>query len=199
MARSTAGRRADGAWFSDPYNPVPSAGPQMYPLLEHQSVLRMREDRGWSLERMTFDSIGPRAVALSPDEKTLYVSDGDTKAKVRELRAYPVKDDGTLGLCRVLHTFGADHRGTHRGIEGLCVDSEGNLIACGGWAQSGPGALIYVLSPSGAVLETHPSPADVPMRVAFGDEGLASLYLTAADGGLYRARALGRRGLNASQ
>ena len=32
------------------------------------------------------------------------------------------------------------------------------------------------------------------MRCAFGDAGLASLYLTAGDGGLYRATNTGRRG-----
>ena len=34
------------------------------------------------------------------------------------------------------------------------------------------------------------------MRVAFGDNDLASLYLTAADGNLYRAQGTGRRGAN---
>ncbi len=112
-------------WFSDPYNPVPAFGPQMYPLLEHQSVLRMERDRsGWKLERMTFDTAAPRAIALSADEQTLYVSDGDAKSRVRELRAYPVRADGTLGQATVLHTFGSDYRGAHRGAEGLCVDSE---------------------------------------------------------------------------
>jgi gluconolactonase len=187
--------RRGRVWFSDPHHPMPSAGPQMYPLLEHQSVLRMREERGWSLQRMTFDTQGPRAIALSPDEKALYVADGDTKAKLRELRAYPILEDGTLAACRVLHTFGSDHRGAHRGIEGLCVDAEGNLVACGGWSQSGPGPLITVFSPSGAILESHPAPADMPMRIAFGDAGLDSLYLTAADGGLYRAKSVGRCGL----
>jgi hypothetical protein len=33
------------------------------------------------------------------------------------------------------------------------------------------------------------------MRVAFGDENLTSLYLTAGDGALYRARDTGLRGL----
>jgi hypothetical protein len=33
------------------------------------------------------------------------------------------------------------------------------------------------------------------MRCAFGDAGLASLYVTAGDGGLYRATDTGRRGL----
>ena len=189
--------RKGRVWFSDPYNPVPAAGPQMFPLLEHQSVLRMREDRGWTLQRMTYDTRGPRAIALSPEETTLYVADGDTRATLRELRAYTINPDGTLATAyRVLHTFGADHRGAHRGIEGLCVDEQGNIIACAGWQQSGPGPLIYVFSPTGAIIETHPSPADRPMRMAFGGADLGSLYLTAADGHLYRANGTGRRGAN---
>ena len=181
-------------WFSDPYNPVPAFGPQMVPLLDHQSVLRMHSDRGWTLQRMTTDTTGPRAIALCADEKTLYVADGDTNARIRELRAYPILDDGTLAPCRVLHSFGSDHRGAHRGIEGMCLDSEGNIIACAGWTKSGPGPLMYVFSPSGAVLETQPLPSELPMRVAFGDTGLASLYLTTGEGNLYRARNIGRRG-----
>jgi hypothetical protein len=55
--------------------------------------------------------------------------------------------------------------------------------------------MIYLISPSGTILESHPAPADLPMRCAFGDEGLTSLYLTAGDGGLYRAKDIGRRGL----
>jgi hypothetical protein len=55
--------------------------------------------------------------------------------------------------------------------------------------------MLYVISSSGTILESHPAPADMPMRCAFGDAGLASLYLTAADGGLYRATNTGRRGL----
>ena len=183
-------------WFSDPYNPVPAFGPQMYPLLEHQSVLRMERDRsGWRLERMTFDTAAPRAIALSADEKTLYVSDGDTKSKTRELRAYPILAGGTLGQASVLHTYGGDFRGPHRGAEGLCVDAEGNLLGCAGSRNSGPGPLLYVFSPSGAVLETQALPCDVPMRIAFGDPDLASLYLTTAEGSLYRARGTGRRGI----
>jgi gluconolactonase len=183
-------------WFSDPYNPVPAMGPQMFPLLDHQSVLRVEENRGWSMQRMTFDTVGPRAIALSPDEKILYVADGNTQATHRELRAYDILDGGMLAANhRVLHCFGADHRGAHRGIEGMAVDGDGNIVACAGWAKSGPGPLIYVFSPSGAVIETHPAPADMPMRVAFGDADLASLYLTAADGNLYRTKNSGLRGL----
>lgn len=73
-------------------------------------------------------------------------------------------------------------------------DIEGNLIACAGWARSGPGPLVYVFSASGVVLEAHPVPVDMPMKCAFGDAGLGTLYMTTGEGHLYRAKT-GRRGL----
>jgi gluconolactonase len=184
-------------WFSDPHHDKPAAGPRVS-LLDHASVLRLERDekRAWTITRVTYDTAAPRAVLLSADESTLYVADGEVgRGCSRELRSYPIRNDGSVGPYTVLHTFGADFRGEHRGIEGMCLDSEGNIIACAGWMRSGPGPLVYVFSPSGAVLETHPVPADLPMRCAFGDADLRSLYLTTMEGYLYRARSTGRRGL----
>ena len=40
----------------------------------------------------------PRAVLVSADEKTLYVAEGEPRRDmVRELRAYPIAEDGTFG------------------------------------------------------------------------------------------------------
>jgi gluconolactonase len=186
-------------WFSDPHHPLPAAGPHLFSLLEHQSVLRLecgaRPQSHWHLERMTFDTKSPRGVALSPDGKTLYVAETDnTPGGVRELRAYPILEDGTLGAYIVLHTFGADRRGVHRGIEGMCVDSAGNIVACAGWRRSGPGPLVYVFAPSGAIIETHELPADVPLNCAFGDAEFGSLYVSTAAGELLRAQSVGRTG-----
>src|SRR5262249_54302668 len=110
--------RAHRIWFTDPHHPVIPFGPQIFPLLPHQSVLRLERNdrRAWTAARMTYDTTSPRAVLLAADEKTLYVADGEPRAgAVRELRAYPLRPDGTLGRCAVLHTFGVDHRGPHRG------------------------------------------------------------------------------------
>lgn len=181
-------------WIADAYNSTPPYGPPVYPFLDHASVLRLERDRGraWKLKRMTHDTRGPRSVLLSEDEKTLYVADGDAERGDQcRLCAYPVKRDGGIGPCKVLLEFAP----AERGVEGMCLDSEGNIVACAGWKKGGLGPMVYVISASGTVLETHPVPADMPMRCAFGDAGLASLYLTAGDGGLYRARATGRRGL----
>jgi gluconolactonase len=191
--------RQERIWFSDPNHSslAVGPGPQRFPPLEHQSVLRL--SRGprtdWHIERMTFDTSAPAGVAVSPDQKTLYVAEsGNQPGGVRELRAYPIEDDGTLGAHIVLHTFGADRRGNHRGAEGICVDTEGNIIACAGWQRSGPGPLVYVFSPAGAVLETHYIPADLPLNCAFGDDRLGSLYVTTTAGHLFRIQSIGRKG-----
>ena len=56
---------------------------------------------------MTHDTAAPRAVALSPDEATLYVAETDARpGGPRELRAYPIRDDGALGKFVLLHEFG---------------------------------------------------------------------------------------------
>ena len=176
-------------WFSDPKSEVRASGPQIFPPLAHASVLRLEIDpfrKLWSLRRMTFDTVAPRAVALSPDEATLYVAETDNAPTgKRELRAYPVLPDDTLGAHTVLHAFGRDHRGEHRGIEGMCTDGEGNIVACAGWRKSGPGPLVYVFASGGAVVESYPLPFDQPMNCAFGD---AELYVTTAGGELWRGR-----------
>ena len=181
-------------WIADPYNMQPPYGPPTAPYLDHASVLR-NDPYGsglWRLSRMTHETLGPRAVLLSPDEKTLYVADGDVeRGDICQLFAYPITPKGSLGPAKTLLCFAA----MERGIEGMCLDSEGNIIACMGWNRSGCAPAIVVITPGGTIIETHPAPADVPMRCAFGDTDLSSLYVTAVDGGLYRATGVGRRGL----
>jgi len=184
-------------WFADPRHATIPFGPAIFPYLDHASVLRLERNdrRAWVATRVTYDTVSPRAVLLSLDEKTLYVADGEPRPdQRRELRAYPVGADGSIGHPAVLHTFGADHRGAHRGIEGMCLDAAGNIVACGGWNRSGPGPLIYVFSPQGAVIESHLFPADSPNRCCFGGGDLDTLYVTTGGGHLYRAKTAGRQG-----
>jgi gluconolactonase len=181
-------------WIADPYNMQPPYGPPTAPFLNHASVLR-NDPFGpghWRLSRVTHDTAGPRSILLSADEKTLYVADGDVeRGDVCQLFAYQITAHGSVGPGKPLLTFAA----MERGIEGMCLDSDGNIIACMGWKRSGSAPALVVVSPHGTILETHPAPADAPMRCAFGDADLGSLYLTAGDGGLYRAKGIGRRGL----
>jgi gluconolactonase len=178
-------------YFTDPRHAMIPFGPSIFPFLDHCSVLRLERNdrRAWVATRITFDTVSPRAVLLSADEKTLYVADGEPNAAhARELRAYPLRADGTVDHPILLHSFGSDHRGPHRGIEGMCLDAAGNIFAVGGWQRSGPGALVYVFSPQGAILESHPIPVDLPNKCCLGGRDLDTLYVTTAGGHLYCAK-----------
>ena len=160
--------------------------------LDHESVFRLdpQSDGSWACVRMTFDTTAPNGLLLSPDEKTLYVAQSKYgEGEKRELRGYPVQADGALGERQVLHNFAP-----HRGIDGMCLDAEGNIVATAGWEVSGPGGMIYVFAPNGRVLETHPLPVNRPTNCTFGDADLQTLYVTSIDGYLLKART-DRRGL----
>ena len=182
-------------WIADAYNAQAPYGPPTAPMLPHASVLRAdpQGPGNYRLNRATYDTAGPQGVLLSADEKTLYVADGDAeRGDVCQLLSYQINEHGSVGHHgKVLLNF----QFGERGIAGMCLDSDGNIICSIGWKKSGSGAVIIVVSPGGTILETHEAPADLPMRCAFGDADLGSLYVSAGDGGLYRAKGIGRRGL----
>ncbi len=154
--------------------------------LDHESVLRLdpQADGSWQCVRVTYDTTSPNGLLLSHDEKTLYVAQskyGD--GQLRELRAYPVNPDGSVGQYEVLHNFYP-----HRGIDGMTLDSDGNIVATAGWEVSGPGGMIYVFAPNGRVLETHPLPCQRPTNCTFGGPELTDLYVTSIKGHLLRAK-----------
>ena len=182
-------------WIADAYNAQAPYGPPTAPMLPHASVLRAdpQGPGNFRLNRVTHDTAGPQAVLLSADEKTLYVADGDAeRGDVCQLLSYAINEHGSVphhGKVLLNFQFG------ERGITGLALASDGSIVACMGWKKSGSGANILVVSPGGTILETHEAPADLPMRVAFGGADLGDLYLSCGDGGLYRAKGIGRRGV----
>jgi len=178
-------------WFSDPIDSI-AIGGQAYPNLDHASVLRLERPVGGKseLRRMTFDTRAPRGVCVSADGETLYVAENNMEPnEPRELRAYSIRADGTLGSHTVVRSFG-----TGPGADGLCLDSKGNLLACAGESASDASAEISVIAPNGQVLESHRSPAGRITNCAFGDPGLTSLYVTTAQGHLYRVANTGLQG-----
>lgn len=182
-------------WFSNPWNAGNiDLNEKQLPGLN--CILRAdpQPDGTWVCKRMTFDTTGTNGLLISPDQKKLYMI--QTAPELRELRAYDILDDGTLGKYIVLHQFGADYRGPHRGIDGMCLDSEGNIVATAGSYASGPGPMIYIWDQNGRILETHPMPVgvDSPTNCTFGDPDLRSLYITTIGGHLFRVRNTGRRG-----
>ena len=184
--------RKNRIWFSDPMHRLPARGPAR-PHPNHQSVLRLEQlpDRSWVLKRMTYDTSCPNSILVSADQNTLYLADSDDDKA--ELRAYPIHANGALGDYTVLHTWGKEQRGRHRGIDGMCLDTDGNIVACAGSSRSGPGPMVYVFSPTGRVIETHPTPVD-PINCTFGDADLTTFYMTGEGGGLYRVRNSRRKG-----
>ena len=70
----------------------------------------------------------------------------------------------------------------------MCLDAEGNVVAVCGSGKAGPGPHVIVIAPTGAVLESHPLPFDMPMRCAFGGTDLSDLFVTSGEGTVYRAK-----------
>ena len=185
-------------WFSNPWN-AGNIDPSEQQEIVNKDILRAdpQPDGSWTCRRMTHDTTGTNGLLISPDEKSLYIIQTDAEpGGVRELRSYPILDDGSLGQYIVLHQFGLDHRGPQRGIDGMCLDSEGNIVATAGSWAGGPGPMIYIWTPTGRVLETHPMPVgvDSPTNCAFGDPDQRTLYVTTIGGHLFRVRSTGRRG-----
>jgi len=74
-------------------------------------------DGSWVCKRMTTDTTGTNGLLISPDWRTLYMI--QTNPERRELRAYDIRADGSLGRYIVLHQFGEDYRGPQRGIDDM--------------------------------------------------------------------------------
>jgi gluconolactonase len=68
----------------------------------------------------------------------------------------------------------------------MCLDAEGNIVATAGWELGGPGPMIYIFSPAGRVLETHPVPAQRPTNCCFGGPDLTTLFVTTTQGHFFR-------------
>jgi gluconolactonase len=177
-------------WFTDPFYEG-AAGPwsadTAHKELDHDSVYRLDPSAGggYEITRVTFDTTRPNGLAFSPDGRVLYVAQsGRRPEETRQLRAYPVLSDMTLGTPRVLHDFGE-----HRGIDGMCVDPEGRVFATAGYEKGGPGPMVYVFSPGGRVLEMISLPCRRPTNCAFGPDP-CTLYITSIEGFLFRGQRL---------
>ena len=134
--------------------------------LPFNGVYRFSNDGKLTL--LTKDMTFPNGIALSPDEKTLYVANSDPKKAI--WMAYPLSEDGTLGEGRVFADVTAKV-GQAKGLpDGLKVDLEGNLFA------SGPGGIL-IFAPDGTHLGTL-NTGEATANCAFGEDG-SVVYITA--------------------
>ena len=168
--------------------------------LEHRAVYRIDADR--TVVEVTHDVEKPNGIAISPDQKTLYVADHnngtdriDPDAPKPELGAmkvyaFPLGPDGlVVGPRRTLVDFGDEE-----GSDGMTVDTAGRIYLASR-KPSRPGVL--VIDPAGkevAFIKTGESGQDAressgnPSNVDFGiGDEKDVLYIT-VDTSLYRIR-----------
>jgi gluconolactonase len=205
--------RSDGTlYFSDPPFGLPRHHDDPGKELADTPVFCLHEGR---LHAVVRDLRGPNGVALSPDERVLYVANWDPERRV--VMRYDVGPGCTLGSGRVLFDVDAqaepgnearsqpehsegDERA--RGSRSQPERSEGDERARGSRSEpiafdgvevdarghlyvSGPGG-VWVLSPEGRPLGTLAGP-EQPANFAWGDPDRRTLYMTARSG-LYRIR-----------
>lgn len=161
-------RHSSGAYyFTDPPYGLEKGGDPQTREIDFRGVYRVAPDGTVALATRAMTK--PNGLALSPDEKTLYVGQSDSAAPL--WRAFPVNDDGSLGEPTVFFDATELARAGRRGSpDGLKVDVNGNLFA------TGPGGVL-VISPEGKHLGTI-IVGDLVANCAFGDDG-STLYMTA--------------------
>jgi gluconolactonase len=164
--------RSDGVlYFTDPPFGLPKFHDDPRRELPFTGLFRLAKGR---LTLESRDFTGPNGVALSPDERTLYLTNWDEKRKV--VWQYDVGADGALSNGRLF--FDMTSTPGEIALDGLKVDREGNLYV------SGPGGL-WILSRDARHLGTIRLP-EMPANFAWGEDG-RTLFLTARTG-LYRMR-----------
>jgi gluconolactonase len=117
-------------WFEDPRRE-----------LEFCGVYRLSPEG--SLTLLTDKMTRPNGIGLSPEEKTLYVSQSDSDAAL--WMKFPIKKNGTLGKGEVFFDATASVGVLPGHPDGMAIDRDGNIFA------TGPGG-VYVFTPDGVLL-----------------------------------------------
>jgi gluconolactonase len=157
-------------YFTDP--PYGLSNPSLQEL-NFQGVFRLAPNG--TVQLLVRNLSRPNGIALSPDEKTLYVANSDSNNKV--WMAYTLGTTGGVSNGRVFYNAS---QANEEGLpDGLKVDIQGNLYC------TGPGG-VWVFSPQGTHLGTI-KPPEVATNCHWGDQDGKTLYITATTG-LYRIR-----------
>jgi gluconolactonase len=170
--------------------------------LAREAVYRIEKDL--SVIEITHDVEKPNGLALSPDQRTLYLADHNNggnrlspkdpepKRGAMKVYAFPLDADGRVnGPRKTLVDFGKEN-----GCDGMRVDSKGNLyLAVRSLARPG----IMVIDPAGkelAFIATGPTNQSglfddwkgIPSNVEFGIGGERNVLYVTIDKGLHRIR-----------
>jgi len=114
----------------------------------------------------------PNGIALSPDERTLYLALSDETRP--ELLAYPLDAEGRTGKARVFHDMRPHMGPSQRGLpDGMAVDAAGRVFA------TGPGG-VHVLSAQGQLLGIIATGKAIA-NLCFGGRDGRTLFLASHD------------------
>jgi gluconolactonase len=166
--------------------------------LEYRAVYRIDSD-GRVVE-ITHDCEKPNGIAISPDQKTLYVADHNNgtdkidptapppKKGAMKVYAFPLGADGLVAAPRkTLVDYGDEE-----GCDGMTIDSKGNIYLT---VRSPKRPGVQVIAPTGkeiAFIPTGPSqagaekPHGMPSNVDFGIGDERNVLYITVDTSLYR-------------
>lgn len=152
---------------------------------EIEGVYRI-DDVGKVSRILTHEVQRPNGIAISPDEKHLFIADNrnDGTNGNRKLWRFDLRPDGSVDADsrKLLFDWGTD-----RGPDGMAVDSLGRLYVTAGFNFS-PAASetvskykagVYVISPDGELVQIIGVPIDMISNCAFGGKNLRTLFITA--------------------
>ena len=135
---------------------------------------------------LTHEVQRPNGIAISPDEQWLFVADNmnDGPGNNRKLWRFSLQADGSVDPKSRQLLF---DWGNERGPDGMAVDQKGRLYVTAGFNFANPPAEtanryksgVYVIAPTGGLIEFIPVPIDMITNCAFGDKDLQTLYITA--------------------
>jgi len=156
-------RRDGSLYFTDPSGGGRFGTWDLKKELPYQGVFLLKDGK---LQLLIQDLDRPNGIALSADEKSLYVNDSNKRVIMR----YDVRPDGTVTNGRL---FADMSMGKGNGNpDGMKFDTRGNLYSVG------PGG-IWVLNPEGKQIGLIVPPENAP-GFAFGDPDRKAIYLAAS-------------------
>jgi sugar lactone lactonase YvrE len=118
------------------------------------------KDKAWIVAEKMGTTNG---IEVSPDARTLYVNESEQ----RNVWAFSIKKDGTLGRKRLLKKF------DDYGLDGMRCDVDGNLYI----TRYGKGTVV-VLSPEGKVIREIDVLGKSPSNLCFGGPDGCTVYVT---------------------
>ena len=167
--------------------------------LEYRAVYRI--DKDGSVHEITHEVSKPNGIAISPDNKTLYLADHDNgtdnidpaapapKQGVMKIYSFPLQSNGSLGPRKTIVDFGEK-----KGCDGMTVDDQGHVYLTvrdpsrPGIMTIDPQGKEVAFIPTGPANQTGTEAVGMPSNVEFGiGDELSTLYIT-ADKSLYRIR-----------